>query len=262
MKSTNTLRNDLTYLRKEMDDLKGQVMSRPLIDYSTQMSQTEDDNISLKRENVRLNDYITILELKVSEAEEKYGILLSSIKKPNADKANYTIIDQIDSTVTHFQKNKCYVSPKQHTSQFDKQMCDYIDKQNHLYIAHKTSEISNKSVCIEEIAIPTFEDQLKTYRFNQNNVSRSSKRTNLKVNSPEISRDQFAINSPEMSRDQLAINKEINQRRQQRRQSSQPFNKATQRELCNNNKATHRQRKQRQPYRRRSSNRANQSFFA
>ena len=58
-KSTNTLRNDLAYLRKEMDELKGQVMSRPFIDYSTQMSQTEDDNISLKRENVHLNDYLT-----------------------------------------------------------------------------------------------------------------------------------------------------------------------------------------------------------
>ena len=143
----------------------------------------------------------------MSEAEEKYEILLSSIKKPDVDKANYTIIDQINSTVTHFQKNKCYVSPKQHTSQFKEQMCDYIDKQNHLYIAHKTSEISNKSVCIEEIAIPTFEDQLKTYRFNQNNVSRSSNRTNLNVNSPEISRDQFTVN------------KEINQRRRQRHET-------------------------------------------
>ena len=161
MKSTNTLRNDLTYLPKEMDDLKGQVMSRPLIDYSTQLSQAEDDNISLKRENVRLNDYITILELKVSEAEEKYEILLSSIKKPNADKANYTIIDQIDSTVTHFQKNKCYVSPKQHTSQFEEQMCDYIDKQNHLYIAHKTSEISNKSVCLKKSLFQPLKIKLK-----------------------------------------------------------------------------------------------------
>ena len=157
--------------------------------------------------------------MKVSEAEEKYEILLSSIKKPDVDKANYTIIDQINSTVTHFQKNKCYVSPKQHTSQFKEQMCDYIDKQNHLYIAHKTSEISNKSVCIEEIAIPTFEDQLKTYRFNQNNVSRSSNRTNLNVNSPEISRDQFTINSPEISRDQFTVNKEINQRRRQRHET-------------------------------------------
>ena len=127
-------------------------------------------------------------------------------------------------------------------------MRDYIDQQKHLYIAHKTSEISNKSVCIEEIARPTFEDQLKMYRFNQNNVSRSSNRTNLEVNSPEISWDQFTIN------------KEINQRRQQRQQSSQPFNKATQRELGNNNKATYQQRKQRQQYRRRSSNRANQKI--
>ena len=174
-------------------------------------------------------------------------------------KANYTIIDQINSTVTHFQKNKCYVSPKQHTSQFKEQMCDYIDKQNHLYIANKHRRFPT-NLSIEEIAIPTSEDLLKTYRFNQNNVSRSSNRTNLKVNSPEISLDQFTINSPEISRDQFTINKENNQRRQQPHQSSQPFNKATQRELGNNNKATYQQRKERQQYRRRSLNRANQNI--